>query len=57
MRFYILYGFLKLFNLFPANVFISYCIVNILILEKERIMGKNSYQRRAYESVDDRSLS
>ena len=29
----------------------------ILILNKEGIIGKNSYERRAYESVDEKSLS
>ena len=28
-----------------------------IILNWERIMEKNSYERRAYESVDDGSLS
>ena len=29
----------------------------ILILNKEGIIEKNSYERRAFESVDERSLS
>ena len=29
----------------------------ILILNKERIIERNSYERRAYESVDEKSLS
>ena len=29
----------------------------ILILNKEGIIGKNSYERRAYESADEKSLS
>ena len=32
-------------------------IVKISMLKKERIMKKISYERRAYESVDDKSLS
>ena len=44
-------------NPFPPNVYICYRIVKILILKKERIMGKITNERRAYESVDDRSLS
>ena len=30
---------------------------NFFILNKEGIIEKNSYERRAYESVDDKSLS
>ena len=40
-----------IFNPFPHNVFICYSIVKILILRKEGIMGKISYERRAYQSV------
>ena len=29
----------------------------ILILNKERIIEKNSYERHAYESVDEKRLS
>ena len=29
----------------------------ILILNKERIIERNSYERRTYESVDEKSLS
>ena len=32
-------------------------IAKILILNKEGIIEKNSYERRAYESVDEKSLS
>ena len=43
-------------NPFPPNVYICYRIVKILI-KKIRDHEKISYERRAYESVDDRSLS
>ena len=33
------------------------CMTKISILKKEGIIEKNSYERRAYESVDDRRLS
>ena len=33
------------------------CTAKISILNKEGIIEKNSYERRAYESVDDRSHS
>ena len=33
------------------------CMVKISILEKEEIIENISYERRAYESVDDRSIS
>ena len=40
-------------------LFVSYvrCSVEILILNKEGIIEKISYERRAYESVDEKSLS
>ena len=44
-------------NPFPHNVYISYRIVKFLFKKKEGIMKKTSYERRAYESVDNRSLS
>ena len=31
-------------------------VLKILILNKEGIIEKNSYERRAYESVDEKSL-
>ena len=39
--------------------FVSYMrrSTNILILNKEGIIEKNSYERRTYESVDEKSLS
>ena len=33
------------------------CMTKISILSKEGIIEKITYERRAYESVDDRSLS
>ena len=42
------------------NEFIRYWnrqLLKIRFKKKEGIMGKISYERRAYESVDDRSLS
>ena len=33
------------------------CSAKILILNKEGIIEKTSYERRAYESVDEKSLS
>ena len=45
------------FNPFPPNVYICYRIVKILILKNEDIMEKHSYERRAYESVDNRNIS
>ena len=33
------------------------CSAKILILDKEGIIEKFSYERRAYESVDEKSLS
>ena len=46
-------------NQFPPNVYINFCyrIVNFFIFKKRRDHGKISYDRRTYESVDDRSLS
>ena len=32
-------------------------VLNFLILNKEGIIEKKSYERRAYESVDEKSLS
>ena len=39
--------------------FVSYMrrSAKIMILNKEGIIEKNSYERRAYESVDEKSLS
>ena len=44
---------------FSLNAFVSYmqCTAKILILNEEGIMKKIFYEHRAYESVDDRSLS
>ena len=41
---------------FPPNVYSCYRIVKTLI-KKEGIMEKISYDRRAYESVNDKSLT
>ena len=43
----------------PYMRFVSYmrCSAKILILNKEGIIEKISYERRAYESVDEKSLS
>ena len=40
-------------------LFVSYvrCSAKILILNKEVIIENISYERRAYESVDEKSLS
>ena len=35
----------------------SVCNAKKMILEKEEIIKKNSYERRVYESVDDSSIS
>ena len=45
------------FNPFPPNVYIFYSVVKILVLKQVGISEKNSYERRGYESVDDKSLS
>ena len=36
---------------------IIHCIAKISFLKKEGIEERNSYERRVYESVDDKSLS
>ena len=37
--------------------FLYYSSAKIMILNKEGIIEKNSYERRDYESVDEKSLS
>ena len=44
-------------NLNPSSVAISHRLANISILILEGIIKKISYDRCAYESVDDKSLS
>ena len=44
-------------NPFPPSVPIWYSLAKKLILIEEGIFKKISYERRAYESVDKKSLS
>ena len=45
----------KDFNLNPSSVAIQHRLAKILI--QEGIIEKNSYERRDYESVDEKTLS
>ena len=47
----------QLLNSFLPSVPIWYRIAKILILFQEEIINKISYEHRAYESVDEKSLS
>ena len=47
----------QLLNPFPPSVPIWYRLAIFFILIKEGIFNKISYERRAYESVDEKSLS
>ena len=46
--------YVYLINPFPASVPIRYCLAKISILIQEGITKKNSYERRNYESVDEK---
>ena len=45
------------FNPFPHSVPIWHRLEKLSILILEEIIKKNSYERRDYETVDDRGLS
>ena len=49
--------FKDLINPFPPSVPIWHRLVKLSILIKEGIIKKISYERRDYESVDEKSLS